>query len=202
MSYWLPILLAYAVVIGGIAYCELGIESRLVNGFAAFIQKPWAVLVILFACLTFLFWKVLDPDYIVFSNDGPMGTIVNRQSAMPASINGIWMDSDYVGSTQPCYVPSLSVFFRCVCLVPGFGPLMALLLIAGAIAVFKFKAHRLVLAIYGVSGVVLIVTFFCLVEFGVVDPQGSSFWNTVPVIYTATIIPMGLLACHHFDRKC
>lgn len=74
------VIIALTIVPAGVAYCELGIESKLVNWFSDFIQKPVGVMLLLFAIVFTLFYKVIDPDYVMFSNDGPYGTMVSEQS--------------------------------------------------------------------------------------------------------------------------
>lgn len=189
------VIIAWSVVAGGLVYCELGLDNKLVNWFSDFIQKPVGVLLLLFSILTALFWKAIFlHDYIVFSNDGPLGTVVNDQSAMPQSINGLWMVSDYIGSSQPCYVPAISVFFRCICMVPGFNVLMLALIIITSVSLIKWRrrAWRIILIVYGCSGVIMLPLTIILWELNIIDPQGNSLWNTVSVFYTATVIPYGL----------
>ena len=58
-----------------------------------------ALLVIL---LGFLFARALfDPDYVVFSNDGPYGAMMSAHNQLPQILTGIWQDLNWLGGPYP-----------------------------------------------------------------------------------------------------
>ena len=74
------------------------------NGRAAFL----ALLAALVAVLAFLFAKSLLPEYVVFANDGPLGTTSATCGRMPEGMFGVWNDLNWVGNDGVASAPSLS----------------------------------------------------------------------------------------------
>lgn len=60
-------------------------------------------------------------NWIVASNDGPLGQIANEKCALPGAMSGIWDDSNGIGIAAPAYSPAPSIAIRGV---PGLVYLM------------------------------------------------------------------------------
>ncbi|MBC8243709.1 MAG: hypothetical protein H8E20_04890 [Verrucomicrobia bacterium] len=55
----------------------------------------------------FLFWDSLDPALILFSNDGPLGSISTDAIEMPGTFSGYWHDLNWLGYEQPSASPGI-----------------------------------------------------------------------------------------------
>jgi hypothetical protein len=67
---------------------------------------------LLLLSLAILFWRALLPEYVVFSNDGPLGAMVATQNRLPAILTGMWMDLNWIGGPYPAPAMMLSTAFR------------------------------------------------------------------------------------------
>ena len=47
--------------------------------------------------LSILFFKALHPDYVVFSNDGPLGPLKSEAFKQPSGYRGYWVDLHWLG---------------------------------------------------------------------------------------------------------
>jgi len=61
-----------------------------------------------------LFYKAFQPDYVVFSNDGPLGGMVAEQNRMPAILTGLWVDLNWLGNPYLAPAPNVSAILRLV----------------------------------------------------------------------------------------
>jgi len=59
------------------------------------------------AVTLFLFWDSLDPALILFSNDGPLGSISTDAIEMPGTFFGYWHDLNWLGYEQPSASPGI-----------------------------------------------------------------------------------------------
>ena len=55
----------------------------------------------------FLFWDSFDPALILFSNDGPLGSISTDAIEMPGTFSGYWHDLNWLGYEQPSASPGI-----------------------------------------------------------------------------------------------
>ena len=70
--------------------------------------KPFAGAAIALVVVTlFLFWDSLDPALILFSNDGPLGSISTDAIKMPGTFSGYWHDLNWLGYEQPSASPGI-----------------------------------------------------------------------------------------------
>jgi hypothetical protein len=70
--------------------------------------KPFAgAAVVLVVVTLFLFWDSLDPALILFSNDGPLGSISTDAIEMPGTFSGYWHDLNWLGYEQPSASPGI-----------------------------------------------------------------------------------------------
>ena len=70
--------------------------------------KPFAGAAgVLIVVTLFLFWDSLDPALILFSNDGPLGSISTDAIEMPGTFSGYWHDLNWLGYEQPSASPGI-----------------------------------------------------------------------------------------------
>lgn len=70
--------------------------------------KPLAGTALTLAAVTlFLFWDSLNPALILFSNDGPLGSISTDAIEMPGTFFGYWHDLNWLGYEQPSASPGI-----------------------------------------------------------------------------------------------
>ncbi len=74
------------------------------NGRAAFL----ALLAALVAVLALLFAKSFLPEYIIFSNDGPLGVNSASCGRLPGGFFGVWNDLNWVGAESVASAPTPS----------------------------------------------------------------------------------------------
>ncbi len=65
----------------------------------------------LLAVMCVMFWKSFLPQYVHFSNDGPLGAVSAEQLALPGGILGIWQDTNWVGGWNGSFTPVPSCLF-------------------------------------------------------------------------------------------
>ena len=84
-------------------------------------SKTWPpgmlVTALLAAVLILLFWRSFLPDYVHFSNDGPLGQQMAAAGNLPAAFNGTWGDLNDIGGNAGSWPLNLSALIRW-----GFGP--------------------------------------------------------------------------------
>jgi hypothetical protein len=64
---------------------------------------------LLVGMLTVLFWRSFLPDYVHFSNDGPLGQQHGAWSHLPEAFMGIWAENNDIGGSGGAWGPG--VFF-------------------------------------------------------------------------------------------
>ncbi len=62
---------------------------------------------VLIVVTLFLFWDSFDPALILFSNDGPLGSISTDAIEMPGTFSGYWHDLNWLGYEQPSASPGI-----------------------------------------------------------------------------------------------
>lgn len=67
-----------------------------------------AFLATLLCVLLFLFGKSLNPDYTVFSNDGPLGIIHSEPLRLPDAFTGTWQTLNWIGRHETSAIPSIT----------------------------------------------------------------------------------------------
>ncbi|HWF18890.1 MAG TPA: hypothetical protein VG754_06455 [Verrucomicrobiae bacterium] len=107
----------------------------------------WATLLLL-GLLAVIFWRCFIPSYVLFSNDGPYGAMVQEYNRMPSIIHGVWANMTWFGNESVSPPPSVSSLMRI--LTTPLTPLIyakilppVSLLIAGIGACFCFRKLRL-----------------------------------------------------------
>lgn len=70
----------------------------------------WLLPLLLLVVLAGLFHTSLtDPDYVLFSNDGPLGAISCKAGEVPYAFTGYWQDLNWIGYEVPSAVANLTV---------------------------------------------------------------------------------------------
>ena len=75
-------------------------------------QWSWWWLVILAATLMLLFWRSFLPDYVHFSNDGPLGSQHTNWLRLPSSMFGMWDDLNDVGFSIGSFTPNVTALIE------------------------------------------------------------------------------------------
>ena len=130
---------------------------------------------LLLLVLTLLFWRSFTPDYVHFSNDGPLGQQNSAYLKMPAGMTGMWGDLNFLGSNGGAYSPSLSAFLHVLLnpvLFAKFNPVVALFLLGLAAWTF-FRQLKLTpqAAMLGGLAAMLNSTFFSGACWGVAGQE-------------------------------
>ena len=70
--------------------------------------KPFGgTALVLIVVTLFLFWDSFDPTLLLFSNDGPLGSISTDAIEMPGTFSGYWHDLNWLGYEQPSASPGI-----------------------------------------------------------------------------------------------
>ena len=81
--------------------------SEPVKGFGRFRPLLWAWVILMGAVGT-LFWKSLQPEFVLFANDAPLGALHAEAGRLPGTFLGFWQDLNWVGSAMLGATPNLS----------------------------------------------------------------------------------------------
>ena len=81
--------------------------SQSVNGTGRFRSLLWALMVLIGAVGT-LFWKSLQPEFVLFANDAPLGALHAEAGRLPGTFFGFWQDLNWVGLAVLGATPNLS----------------------------------------------------------------------------------------------
>jgi len=63
---------------------------------------------LLVALLVLLFWRSFLPDFVHFSNDGPLGQLNANWVRLPAAFTAIWDDLNDIGNNTGAWPPDLN----------------------------------------------------------------------------------------------
>jgi len=101
--------------------------------------------VVVAAALSLMFIRMFHPDYVVFSNDGPLGGLEAQQNRMPKILTGLWQDMNWIGGNVPAPSPNISSTMRLTTTPFQFAKLYAplSLLIFGLSAALAFRRFGL-----------------------------------------------------------
>ncbi len=62
--------------------------------------------------LSILFWRSFLPDFVHFSNDGPLGIQMNQCFQPPAGFTGVWSDTGFVGGNGGVLPVDINILLR------------------------------------------------------------------------------------------
>lgn len=103
-------------------------------------RRGFGFLILLTAVLAILFGKSFLPDYVQFSNDGPLGQQAAAANSFPQVITGAWNDLNSIGLNGGAYPPDITSAIHIVLGPVGFSKFFVplALLIIGLSAWFFF----------------------------------------------------------------
>ena len=137
---------------------------------AAKFERLWGA-VILAAILMILFWRSFLPDYVHFSNDGPLGQQNVEWLRLPSAIFGMWLDLNDVGLSGGSFTPNLTALIKFVLGAVGYAKFLAptALFFVGLSAWIFFRAIKLtpLATVLGALAAMLNSSFF-----------GDACWGT------------------------
>jgi len=120
--------------------------------------------VLLAIILAALFCKSFLPDYVHFSNDGPLGQQNSRWLQPLAGLTGVWDDLNSIGLNAGTYAPSLTVLIRWILDPVGyakfFPPIALFVLGLGAWTFFRQLRLSPLAAMLSALAATLSTTFF------------------------------------------
>jgi hypothetical protein len=163
-------------------------------------QKPkshalW-VLALLLAILVLLFWKSFLPDYVHFSNDGPLGQQNAAWHQIPAAFTGCWDDLNYIGSSGGAAVPSLNTLIFWILGPVGYAkflvPIALFILGLGAWMFFRQLKLSPLAATLGALAATLTSVFFSDACWGTAPHQiafGMDFLALALIVSNSTTTP-------------
>jgi hypothetical protein len=102
-------------------------------------------LLVFAAILALFFYKSLTPGFVIFSNDGPLGTMMAECHRVPATLTGGWLDLNTIGIREGGAVPNISTALLLILGPIGLGKVFApaACLILGLCAWFLFRKLKL-----------------------------------------------------------
>ena len=112
---------------------------------------------------------------MVFSNDGPLGGLVDEQNQLPQTFTGLWVDLNSIGSNVGMVAPCISSLLRLITGPVGyakfFAPCALFILGIGAWTFFRQLKLTTLAAILGALAAVLTSTLFSDACWGVASHQ-------------------------------
>ena len=81
--------------------------SEPLKGVGRFRPLLWAWAILMLAVGT-IFWKSLRPEFVLFSNDAPLGVLHSDAGRLPDGFFGFWQDLNWVGSVTIGATPNLT----------------------------------------------------------------------------------------------
>jgi Bacterial membrane protein YfhO len=149
----------------------------------------WIVSICLVVILGILFHKSFEPNMVVHSNDGPLGSIMSKSSSLPGTYSGYWQDLNWIGGAQPSAMPSISVTLNLLLKPFWFAKLypMIALLILGLSAWFFFRQLKFapIACILGGLAAALSSDYFSIACWGVAAQ---------PIAFAMNFLALGAIA--------
>ena len=135
----------------------------------------WLIPALLATILAVLFWRSFLPDFVHFSNDGPLGQQATASASLPGNFTGAWGDSSDVGFPGGAWALTFSVLLRWFAGPVGCAKFLApaALFIVGIGAWTFFRQLKLspLAAMLGALAAMLNGTFFATACWGVASQQ-------------------------------
>lgn len=157
----------------------------------------YGAVVLLALILGLLFWRSFLPDYVHFSNDGPLGQQHTASAQLPSAFLGTWNDNNDIGGGAGTWPLSVGSMFRWIVGPIGYAKFLApfALFILGLGAWSFFRALKLTpLAVtLGTLAAVLNSTFFAIACWGVAPQEiaiGMDFFALALVVSISAETPL------------
>jgi hypothetical protein len=130
---------------------------------------------LLVVVLAVMFWRSFLPDYVHFSNDGPLGQQNVDWLKLPGAMTGTWDDLNDVGFAGGAFTPGVTAFIKFALGPVGYAKFLApvALFIMGMGAWIFFRALKLssLAVIFGALAAMLSSTFFAGACWGVASVE-------------------------------
>jgi Bacterial membrane protein YfhO len=128
------------------------------------IQGVDFTVLILLVVLGVLFWRSFLPDFVHFSNDGPLGPQNAHFYHLPEAMTGMWDDLNDTGASIGSFAPSVTMVLKWLLNPLGYSkfviPIGLLILGTGAWAFFRALKLTPLAALLGALAMMLNSTFF------------------------------------------
>lgn len=135
----------------------------------------WLTVLLLILVLLLMFYRSFDPQYVHFSNDGPLGQQMQGYAQIPGSFLGFWSDANGIGGNGGSWSPSLSTAFFLIVgplgLAKFLAPFALLVLGTGAWCFFRQLKLSPLAVVLGALAVMLNSVFFATACWGVASQQ-------------------------------
>ena len=152
---------------------------------------------ILALALACLFWRSFLPDYVHFSNDGPLGQQNAAAAHLPEAFLGTWYDNNDIGSGSGAWALSISAVFRWIVGPVGYAKFLApfalFVLGLGAWSFFRQLKLSPLAVTLGTLAAVLNSTFFAIACWGVAPQEiaiGMDFFALALVVSISAETPL------------
>jgi len=133
------------------------------------------IILLLAAGLSLLFFRSFQPDYVHFSNDGPLGEQKTYCEQLPDAFFGGWSDLNCIGFNGGAWSPNFTTLFSWALGPVGvskfFAPISLLILGTGAWCFFRQLKLTPLAALLGTIAVTLNSTFFASACWGVAPQE-------------------------------
>lgn len=153
--------------------------------------------VLLFVILAVLFAKSFVPDYVHFSNDGPLGQQSTDWLKLPSAMAGMWDDLNDIGFNAGSYSLSIIPFIHWLLGPVGYAkflpPVALFLLGLGAWAFFRQSKFSPLAAVLGGLAAALNSAFFSTACWGVASQQiaiGMDFFALALIVSNTPETPV------------
>ena len=156
-------------------------------------------LALIAAAIAALFWRSFLPEYVHFSNDGPLGAQSVNFAALPGGFTGMWDDLNLIGANAGTAGPGITAAIRWLFGAVGFAkfyqPFALFLLGAGAWLFFRALKLTPVAALLGGLATALNTAFFAGACWGVASAEiaiGFNFCALALVMVNDAATPLRL----------
>jgi hypothetical protein len=162
-------------------------------------RREWLPVVLLIILLAVLFGKSLLPDYVHFSNDGPLGQQNAAWGQLPQAFTGCWGDIYNIGNSSGGFPMGLNGIIRWVLGPVGYAkflpPIALFVLGLGAWCFFRQLQLKPLAATLGALAATLNSAFFASACWGVASQQiaiGMDFIALALVVANTAETPAAL----------
>jgi hypothetical protein len=144
-------------------------------------QKFFSAPVLLAVILAALFWKSFLPNYVHFSNDGPLGQQNVDWAKLPAAMTGVWVDLNDMGYGAGTFSPTVSALFKWIVGPVGYAkfyaPFALMIVGLGAWTFFRALKFTPAAALLGALAATLNSTYFGNACWGVASGEIALGFN-------------------------
>lgn len=138
-------------------------------------KTGWLAVGLFAVVLAVMFWRSFLPDYVHFSNDGPLGVQNAAWLQMPGDATGMWDDLNYLGQSGGAATPGITSLLRLLLSPVGYAkfypPIALFILGLGAWTLFRQLKLSALAALLGSLAAVLNSTFFSTACWGVASQE-------------------------------